>query len=93
MLRQRCGLTVNIPAYLEDITLEPGKAPKVHLDASVAAAKTINWALLLSETEGKLGQLKAGLSGVDQKPWPDQTEIREQILDLNKRFLQLISQL
>ncbi|MCL1940114.1 MAG: MBL fold metallo-hydrolase [Desulfovibrionaceae bacterium] len=93
LLRQRYGLSVNIPAYLEEITLEPGKAPKLYMDDSIMAARKINWDLLLAETEGKLVQLRAGLSDVRQKTWAEQAEVQEQILDLNKRFLQLLSQL
>jgi metallo-beta-lactamase family protein len=93
LLRQRYGLKVSIPAYLEEITLEPGKAPKLYMDDSVVAARKINWDLLLSETEGKLVQLRAGLSDVRQKSWDEQAEVREQMLDLNRRFLQLLSQL
>ena len=93
LLRQRCGLAVTIPAYLEEITLEPGKAPMLHIDDSVRKAGEINWDLLLAETEGKLAQLKTGLSGVRQKPLEEQAEVQEQMLELNTRFLRLLLRL
>ena len=93
LLRERFRLSVAVPEYLEDVILEPGKAPQLSIDESVVAARKINWGFLLGETESKLARLRAGLAGVEGKDWAEQAEIQEQILDLNKRFLQLLSQL
>jgi len=93
LLRERYGLTVSAPDYLEEVTLEPGKAPVLHSDDSVIAAKKINWDLLLADTEGKLAQLRAGLSGVQQKPWAEQADMQDQMLDLNKHIMRLLLQL
>ncbi len=93
LLRGRFGLNVSIPAYLEQITLEPGKTPALHPDPSLSAEKTINWPWLLKESEDRFEQLKAGLAGAGSKSWADQTEIREQLQELNKRLMQIVSQL
>lgn len=93
LLLDHFKLAVDIPAYLEEVILEPGKAPQLYLDESAIAAKKINWNILLNETEDKLTRLRAGLSGVEQKPWTSQVEIQESLLDLNRTLLQLISQL
>lgn len=93
LLRRRFGLTVNIPVYLEELTFEPGKAPRLHRGENAEAAGTINWALLLAETEDTLTQLRAKFAGVERKDWAAQIEIQEQLLHLNKQFLHLISQL
>ena len=92
LLRDRFQLPVTVPAYLEELTLAPGKKPVARMDESLAPKK-VNWNFLLSETEGKLAQLRASLAEVQNKPWADQMEIQEQILDLNKRFLHVISNL
>mgnify|MGYP003619718014 FL=1 len=92
LLRDRFQLPVTVPAYLEELTLAPGKKPVARMDESLAPKK-VNWTFLLSETEGKLAQLRASLADVQNKPWADQVEIQEQILDLNKRFLHVISNL
>ena len=92
LLRDRFHLPVSVPAYLEELTLAPGKKPVARMDESLAPKK-VNWNFLLSETEGKLAKLRASLAEVQNKPWADQMEIQEQILDLNKRFLHVISNL
>ncbi len=92
LLRSRFQVPVNIPAYLEELTLAPGKKPVVQIDSRLAP-KQVNWTFLLAETEGKLAQLRASLVEVQNRPWADQVEIQEQILDLNKRFMHVISNL
>ena len=92
LLRSRFQVAVNVPAYLEEVTLAPGKKPVVQIDTRLAPKK-VNWTFLLAETEGKLAQLRASLADVHNRPWADQVEIQEQILDLNKRFMHVISNL
>lgn len=90
LLRQRFGVCVDIPAYLEELILEPGKEPQVQLDAAIAPKK-INWELLLSETDHKVTQLRAALKGVEERRWADQAELQEELLELNKRILQIMT--
>ena len=92
LLRSRFQVAVNVPAYLEEVTLAPGKKPVVQMDTRLAPKK-VNWTFLLAETEGKLAQLRASLADAPGRPWADQIEIQEQILDLNKRFMHVISNL
>ena len=92
LLRSRFKVAVNVPAYLEEVTLAPGKKPVVQIDSRLAPKK-VNWTFLLAETEGKLAQLRASLADAHNRPWEDQVEIQEQILDLNKRFMHVISNL
>lgn len=90
LLRQRYDLTVDIPGYLQELLLEPGKAPEVHVDESILPKK-INWEYLLSETEGKMAQLRTAFAGVDRRRWSDQAELQQELLDLNRKIVQLIS--
>ncbi len=92
LLRERFKLNVTIPSYLEELILAPGKELLVQLDERLTPQK-VNWEVLLADTEGKLAQLRAGLTGDVPRPWEDQVEIRAELLELNRRFLQIISQL
>ena len=92
LMRDRFKIPVSSPAYLEELTLAPGKAPVVQIDNRIAP-KQVNWTFLLADTEGRLAQLRASLVDVQNRPWADQVEIQEQILDLNKRFAYVISNL
>lgn len=89
-LRKRYGATVNIPSYLEELILAPGKAPLVQVDSRLTPQK-VNWTLLLAETERKMSQLKDAAADMEKRPWSDQIEIRDRLLDLNKHFLQILS--
>ena len=92
LLRQRFALKVGYPAYLEEITIQPGREPRVFLDEALAPKK-INWNLLLGDTEGKVAQLRAAMAGVDQRRWADQAELQEELLNVNKQIMKLIAQL
>jgi metallo-beta-lactamase family protein len=92
LLRERFHVAARAPAYLEELTLSPGKEPVVREDRRLAAGK-VNWTLLLAETEGKLAQLRASLADAHTRPWEEQVDIRERILELNKRFMHVISNL
>jgi metallo-beta-lactamase family protein len=92
LLRERFQATVQAPAYLEQLTLAPGKKPLTQRDSRLSPHK-VNWTLLLAETEGKLAQLRASLVDAHERPFEEQADIREQILDLNKRFMHVISSL
>ncbi|MDR0339165.1 MAG: MBL fold metallo-hydrolase [Desulfovibrio sp.] len=96
LLRERFELEVGIPHYLETLTLQPGKAPRVSLDAQDAAIgdlvpRNINWNVLLEDSEAKLAQLRAALAAPSGRPWADQMEIQERILEINKRMLQIVA--
>lgn len=90
LLKQRYGLGVSIPDYLETLELVPGKAPETWPDL-LAAPKKINWEYLLSNTESKVAHLRAAIPGMGRLPWADQAELQEQILEINKRIEQIAS--
>ncbi len=92
LLRSEFGLSVTVPRHMEELILAAGKEPLVQMDARLAPKK-VNWELLLSDTEGKMTQLRAALSGAQELPWADQMEVKDELLELNKRVMRLLSQL
>ncbi|MDR1125601.1 MAG: MBL fold metallo-hydrolase [Deltaproteobacteria bacterium] len=90
LLRERCQLKVQMPDYLEELVLTPGKAPQVQQDAA-RAHPGINWDVLLGDSEGKLAELRAQLAAFRALPWEEQAELRDSLLEVNARLLSLLA--
>jgi len=92
LIRKRYGLTVRIPDYLEEYALKPGVEPKVTLDVE-RAHPSIDWNYILKDTGGKFEELAKRLGQIEQKPWTDQTDIRQRVLELNKDLMEILSEI
>ncbi|EPR31585.1 Beta-Casp domain containing protein [Alkalidesulfovibrio alkalitolerans DSM 16529] len=91
MIRERYGLTVHVPDYLEEVELKPGKAPAIQLHPERARPR-IDWGYLVGETERLLEGFKGKLGDVQAKPWVDQTEMRDRLLDAHRALMELVSE-
>ncbi len=92
LLRERFNLPVSIPGYLEEVTLKPGRE-SLHQTDEARAHPDVDWEFLLAETEGKVAQLRKRLAGVERRPWVEQTDIRERLVEINGELLHFLSQL
>jgi len=92
LITSRYGFEVHIPEYMEELELEPGKAfaPVVDMDR---ARPGVDWDYLLQNAEGLLVEIRTRLDDVRSKPWVDQVEVRDQLLDLNRSMSRFISEL
>lgn len=86
------GLDVHVPSYLEELTLQPGKEMQPVVDQAKAAPK-IDWEFLLSDSRTLFEAFQKRMGQVGGKSWVEQTEIRDRFLDLNRRMVELISEL
>jgi len=91
LIKSRFGYSVHTPEYLEECTLKPGLTTSVTLDTERAMPR-VDWEFLLADTESKFALLKQRLGKVPEKPWVDQVELRDRLLDMNKDLMELISQ-
>jgi metallo-beta-lactamase family protein len=92
LVRERFGLTVRIPQYLEEYTLTPGTEPVVSVDEEKARPR-IDWEVLLADMEGRLGQLRMRKESLAGRPVEQQAEIRQRLLAVNRDLLELISEM
>jgi metallo-beta-lactamase family protein len=92
LIESRFGFTVHKPEYLEECTLKPGLTTAVTLDTERAMPK-VDWNFILSDTESKFTLLKQRLDKAGERPWVDQVEIRDRLLEVNKDLMELISQM
>ncbi len=91
LIKERFKLSVHIPDYLEECILEPGQEPEVAVFPEQARPK-IDWEYLLGDTERLLADLKQRMPQLQQRPWEDQADLRERLLDAHKTMLELVSE-
>lgn len=92
LIRTRLGFEVHIPDYLEEVTLEPGRAPAIEVDVA-KARPAVDWDYLLGTTQRLFEDFRSRLGEVKSKPWIDQTELRERLLEINQSLMKLNSEM
>ncbi len=92
LIQNRFGFAVHTPEYLEECVLKPGLTTTVTLDTERAMPR-VDWNFLLTDTETKFQEFKARLGRAEEKPWVDQVELRDKLLEVNKDLMELISQM
>ncbi|MFO7818147.1 MAG: MBL fold metallo-hydrolase [Desulfovibrionales bacterium] len=84
------GFDVHIPEYLEECELMPDKKYEPHLPKE-QTRREVNWEYLMGETKGKIFALEKMEDKLEKMPWTDQTEIRDELLDINSGLSRLIA--
>lgn len=92
IVREKLGMDVHVPAYLEELTLQPGKIMVPVVDEAKAAPR-IDWDFLLADSKNLFAEFQKRMEQAKAKPWVAQTEIRDRFLDLNRKIVELISEL
>jgi len=91
LIKEKYDYNVSIPDYLDELTVKIGVQTQVAREPEEAAPR-IDWEFLLSETEAGLLEIKKRLENLQQKPWVDQTEIRDRLLDIERQLTELASE-
>ena len=92
LVQDQLGMEVHVPSYLEELTLEPGKIMVPVVDVEKAIPR-IDWEFLLSDSRILYAEFQKRMEQAKDKPWVAQTEIRDRFLDLNRKIVELISEL
>ncbi|MDD2220185.1 MAG: MBL fold metallo-hydrolase [Desulfoplanes sp.] len=91
LIRERYGFEVHIPEYLEECELLPGVEFTPHLE-SEKAQPAINWDFLITDAQNRINQLKESRSRLSAMGWAQQTDLRDNMVDINGRLSQLLSE-
>jgi metallo-beta-lactamase family protein len=91
LIRERYGFEVHIPEYLEECELLPGAEFTPHLE-SEKAQPAINWDFLITDAQNRINQLKESRSRLSAMGWAQQTDLRDNMVDINGRLSQLLSE-
>ena len=92
LITENLGLEVHVPTYLEELILEPGKVMVPVVDVE-KALPSIDWEFLLSDSRTLFAEFQKRMAQAKDKPWVAQTEIRDRFLDLNRKMVELITEL
>jgi metallo-beta-lactamase family protein len=92
IIREKFGLKVFIPEYLEEITLKRGQELKV-MEFPETAMPRIDWSYVIEDMEAKLVQIRQRKDQMEGKPWLEQTELRDRILEINRHMAEIISEI
>lgn len=86
LVRERFGITVRVPRYLEEYTLVPGTEPVVSEEKEAAA---IDWDEILADMEERLARLRTQQDALAARPMEKQEEIRQRLADLDQNLKKL----
>lgn len=92
LIKEKLSLDVYIPAYLEECVLKTGTAP-VEIPAPASAQPRIDWQWLLEDTEAKMVEMRKRLDDVKARPWVEQTELRDKLVELTADMAALIAEM
>ena len=92
LISRRFGLSVAIPDYLEEVTLEAGREP-ARIEYPEKAAPRIDWAFLIADMEARLAQLKERRGRVEAKAWVEQTDLRDRLLEVSRNIAGIVSEI
>ncbi len=91
LIKERFGFKVMIPQYLEETILEPGRALE-RVEYPEKAAPSIDWNYIIENIGARFAELRERRSQLESKPRVEQTEIRDQLLDLDRILMEINSE-
>lgn len=92
LIRQKWGLDPLIPDYLEEMVLKAGTSA-VRSPDEARVHPRVDWAFVLADMDARLAQLHERLEHVDQRPWEEQTELRDRLSEINRDLYVFLSHL
>ncbi|MDX9746764.1 MAG: MBL fold metallo-hydrolase [Syntrophales bacterium] len=91
LIVKRFGFKVHIPDYLEESVLVAGREA-TYAEFPGKASPRIDWNYLLSDMESKMATLRDRTKQIESKPWVDQTDLRDHLVEVNSHLLEILSQ-
>jgi metallo-beta-lactamase family protein len=91
VIEDKFGYDVIIPDYLEEAILKPGQAPK-RMEFPEKAAPRIDWEYLFADIDAGLKQMRDRKAQLEAKPWVEQTDFRERILEIRRNLTEIVSE-
>lgn len=92
LIQSRFGVEAAIPDYLEEATLAVERELERVFHPEEATPR-IDWGFLIGDMETRLARLKERRGQVETKPWLEQTELRDRLLEVNRGITEILSEL
>ncbi|WP_051822569.1 MBL fold metallo-hydrolase RNA specificity domain-containing protein [Desulfonatronum thiodismutans] len=90
LIRERFRYTVHIPDFLDESILTPGKVLEQPRDKDRGRSH-MDWDFLVQEMERPMVLLRERIPCLQALPWVEQTEMRDRVLDVNRIWNTLVS--
>lgn len=91
LIQKRFGVSCHIPDYLEEMELTPGAEPVVIASPEQQVRPRVDWDFLTGDIEHKWRAFKEKLATLEQRPWVEQTELRDRMERMNYELTKLIA--
>jgi metallo-beta-lactamase family protein len=91
LITERFGFKVIIPDYLEETILKAGQKLQ-RVEYPDLATPKIDWNYLLDDVQARLAQLRERQAGIEKKPWVEQTDLRDRLMEINRGITELITE-
>jgi metallo-beta-lactamase family protein len=91
-IKEQFGFKVLIPEYLEETTLKPGKV-LARVEYPEKAVPRIDWNYIMEDIGLRFDRLKERRPSLESKPWVEQTELRDRLLELNRILTEINSEI
>ncbi len=92
LVQERFGFDVHIPDYLETCELVPGEAVLPQHEPEKAHPR-IDWEYLMADTQSRIEELLRRKQHLIAMNWGHQTELRDNLVNINGRLAQLVSEI
>ncbi len=92
ILKERFNIEAIIPAYLEEVSLVANEAPQL-VQHEQMAHPPVDWEFLIGQLDQKWDIFKDKLNTIDQRPWVEQTDLRDQLARADYALTRLISRM
>lgn len=90
ILKERYGVEAQIPEYLDELMLD-GKVITETVEHTSIAKPRVDWEFLTSDVEHKWSIFAEKVKTLDQRPWVEQTELRDQLEKMSYYLTRLIA--
>ena len=92
LIKSRFNIEAVIPDYMEEMNIEPGRAPEFNIPSAATARKKVDWNFLMQELELRTAQLRDRLAHAAELPWEDQMDLRDRLAEIQRDIFVLLSQ-
>lgn len=89
LIREKFGLKVEIPAYLEEMTLVPGEAPVARFEPPLGRSY-FSWDVMAGVGVQRLSDLQSLADKLDSLPWGEQIELSDALVAATDQLVKLL---
>jgi metallo-beta-lactamase family protein len=92
VIREKWKIGAQIPSPGMEITLEGGISAVHEADISTFHPR-VDWNFLLEDIDTRMSQLHARMTNISDRPWEEQMDVRERLIEINRDLLDFLTHL